>query len=87
MMIEKGASKGEAAAYIQHYGLGTAEIADSMASFLEEIRAYTYTYSEGGKLLDALFEARGDAHQWFKHLLTEPVTPGQIRAWTRGSND
>ena len=84
MMIEKGASEDEAAGYIQRYGLGTEKIAASMASFLVEMRAYAYTYSDGGKLLDALFKARGDAQHWFKRLLTEPVTPGQIRAWTRG---
>ena len=43
--------------------------------------SYIFTYHCGGELLDALFAARADRDASFSRLLTEPVTPGQIRAW------
>lgn len=36
----------------------------------------------GGELLDTLFAAQSERDMWFRRLLTEPITPGQIRAWT-----
>jgi hypothetical protein len=45
-------------------------------------RTYAFDYNAGGKLLDALFAAQGNVDHWFTCLLTEPVTPSQIRPWT-----
>jgi hypothetical protein len=44
-------------------------------------RSYIFTYRYGGDLLDALFAGKGDRDAWFTRLLTEPVTPSQVRAW------
>ena len=68
---------------MQRYRLATVEEARKTLSFLKarRNRSYIFTYHCGGELLDALFAARGDRDVWFSRLLTEPVTPGQIRAW------
>jgi len=47
-------------------------------------RSYIFTYRYGGEMLDALFATQGDRDPWFVRLLTEPVTPSQIRSWTEG---
>jgi len=44
-------------------------------------RAYYFTYICVAALLDKLFEQNEDRLYWFNRLLTEPVTPGQIRDW------
>jgi hypothetical protein len=46
-----------------------------------ELSAAITTYHAGDELLDALFAARGEPVRWFRRLLTEPVTPSQVRAW------
>jgi hypothetical protein len=76
----------EVVAYIQHWRLATVEEARKTLSFLKapRNRSYIFTYHYGGALLDALFAAKRDRDAWFTRLLTEPVTPGQIRAWIAG---
>lgn len=44
-------------------------------------RIYGFTYTEGRRLLTELFEKRGQQDDWFGRLISEPVTPGQIRKW------
>ncbi len=44
-------------------------------------RTYTFNYHYGGKMLDAVFEAKGNCNYWFNRLLIKPVTPNQIRDW------
>ena len=58
--------------------------ADKAVEFLSSplSRSYVFNYDHGGKLLDALFAAQGNVDYWFTLLLTETVTPSQIRAWT-----
>jgi hypothetical protein len=76
-------SQAEVSAYFRRYGLRREKEADKAVEFISDplSRSYVFTYRYGGKLLDALFAARGDTAQWFARLLTEPVTPSQIRAW------
>jgi hypothetical protein len=85
LLHDQHQSKAEVSAYFQRYGLRRANEADKAVEFLSSplSRSYVFTYSIGGKLLDALFAAQGNADHWFTRLLTEPVTPSQIRAWTR----
>ncbi|ADV66879.1 hypothetical protein [Deinococcus maricopensis] len=76
-----GASEEEVVEYLRTYGLRSEEQARKNLSFMQNpmFRAYLFTYSVGGTLLDALFRAedRRSAFQW---LLTRPVTPGAIAA-------
>jgi hypothetical protein len=82
LMFDQGADEAEVMAYIQRYGLGTEKEARRTVNFLNYARSYTFTYHYGGKLLDTLFAAWPLARDtWFKRLLSEPVTPGQVRAW------
>jgi uncharacterized protein YjbI with pentapeptide repeats len=84
-LLKANLSKAEVSAYFQRYGLRRPNEADKAVEFLSSplSRSYVFTYSIGGKLLDALFAAQGNADFWFTRLLTEAVTPSQIRAWTR----
>lgn len=76
----------EVVEYLQTYQLSTHEEAGKIVEFLRHptFRSYIFTYTVGGELLDQLF-ARGEANAWFGRLLTEPVTPGQIKQWLRES--
>jgi hypothetical protein len=78
-----GASEAEVRAYLKRYRLATDEEAQKSFDFLNDplLRSYIFTYHLGGELLDALFAAQSDRDTWFRHLLTEPITPNQIRAW------
>jgi hypothetical protein len=83
LLHDRSAGDDEVIAYIQRWRLATDEEARKTLSFLKapRNRSYIFTYRYGGDLLDALFAARGDRDAWFTRLLTEPVTPGQIRGW------
>jgi hypothetical protein len=85
LLHDQHQSQAEVSAYLQRYGLRRANEAEKTVEFLSSplSRSYIFTYSLGGKLLDALFAAQGNVDYWFTRLLTEPVTPSQIRAWTR----
>jgi hypothetical protein len=86
LLHDQGATENEVIAYLQRYTLRTPEEARKMLAFLTAplSRSYIFTYNVGGDMLDALFAARGERERWFARLLTEPVTPGQIQAWTQG---
>lgn len=87
---DEGASDEEVVAYLRRYGLRTEVEARQSLRFLTNplYRSYIFTYRHGGELLDALFAARPDDRDaLFARLLSEPVTPTQIRAWTAGSGD
>jgi hypothetical protein len=83
LLHDRGASDEDVIAYIQRFRLATPEEARKTLAFLRapRNRSYIFTYHCGGELLDALFAAKGDRDAWFTRLLTEPVTPSQIRAW------
>lgn len=83
LLHDQHQSPAEVNAYFQRYGLRTEKEADKSVEFLNDprSRSYVFTYGYGGKLLDALFAAKGNAQYWFTRLLTEPATPSQVRAW------
>lgn len=84
LLHDQHKSKAEVSAYFQRYGLRRANEADKAVEFISSplSRSYVFNYNLGGKLLEALFAAQGNVDHWFTRLLTESVTPSQIRAWT-----
>lgn len=86
LLHDQHQSPAEVSAYFQRYGLHRADEAAKAVEFISDplSRSYVFNYRYGGKLLDELFAAQGQVDFWFTRLLTEPVTPGQIRAWTAG---
>jgi hypothetical protein len=83
LLHDQHRSKAEVSAYFQRYGLQRENEAAKAVEFISTPlqRSYVFNYRLGGVLLDELFAAKGNAQHWFTRLLTEPVTPGQIRAW------
>lgn len=86
LLHDRGASDDEVVAYIRRWRLATPKEASKTLAFLKapRNRSYIFTYHCGGDLLDALFAAKRDRDTWFARLLTEPVTPGQVRGWIAG---
>ena len=84
LLHDQHQSKAEVNAYFQRYGLFRPGEAERAVTFISDplSRSYVFNYDTGGKLLDALFAAQGNVDHWFTRLLTEPVTPQQIRTWT-----
>ncbi len=79
MLHEDGASEREVLDFFRHYASATPERAQKSLDFISQpnFRAYIYTYSVGGQLVkDAL--DRGAVT--FGQLLSEPLTPGDLRA-------
>jgi hypothetical protein len=86
LLHDQGASEDQVVAYFQQYGLLSVEEARKWVDFLGNplLRSYVFTYRYGGEMLDALLATQDDRDHWFARLLTEPVTPSQIRSWTEG---
>jgi hypothetical protein len=82
MLHDQHKSEDEISRYVQKYGLRTEKEARQTIKFISNplYRSYTFTYPVGYALLQELF-SRKDRDIYFKRLLEEPVTPGQIRAW------
>jgi hypothetical protein len=87
LLHDLGAHEDQVVAYLQQHGLSSADRARKSFEFLSNplFRSYVFNYRYGEKMIEDLLAARGDAVHWFARLLSEPVTPGQIRAWTAGS--
>lgn len=83
LLHEDGATDDEVIAYIRRYRLATEQEARKTLSFIKHpnFRSYGFTYTVGADLLDQLFEKKGTPREWFKRLLTEPITPGVLRGW------
>ncbi len=83
LLNEQGADKNEVCAYIQKFGLRDARSAEKQFEFISNptYRTYIFTYEYGEKAIRELFEKKGNREYWFTRLLTEPVTPSQIRNW------
>ena len=82
LLHDQHQSKAEVGAYFQRYALSRENEADKSVEFLSTPpRSYVFNYRLGGVLLDELFAAKHDRQHWFTRLLTEPVTPSQIRDW------
>ena len=86
MLFERAENDADILAYLQRYLKNSDEEVRHTLNFLKHNGSYIFTYSMGGDLLDALSAARGEPVAWFKRLLTEPVTPGRVRAWIVGEN-
>lgn len=86
LLHEEGAAASTVSNYLQQYGLLTAQEADKRIAFMSSPadRAYIFTYHWGRQLLNELFAQPQDRIYWFHRLLTEAVTPTQIRAWITG---
>lgn len=83
LLHEQGATVHDVLQYLQHFGLLTEEQARKMVEFLNHplYRSYIFTYHYGGEMIDHLIAKKDDLTNWFTRLLTEPVTPHQIRLW------
>jgi hypothetical protein len=83
LLHEQGVDAREVGDYIQEYGLETEEEASKALEFLSIplYRSYAFTYHRGSELVRGLFEKKGNRDHWYTRLLTEPVTPHQIRQW------
>lgn len=84
MLHDQKKSPEEIISYMQQYGLNTKEDAEHLIKYISDPlgRSYIFTYYVGEDLLDELF-ARKDRDTYFRRLLEEPVTPGQVRDWIR----
>jgi hypothetical protein len=82
MLHDQNKSPEEVRSYMQQYGLNTEKEADHLIKFISDplSRSYIFTYFVGQDLLEELF-ARKDRDTYFRRLLEEPVTPGQVREW------
>jgi hypothetical protein len=83
LLHDRGAAVSEVIHYLQQRGLRSEADARREVKFVSDPadRAYTFTYFEGRNLLQALFAQKQDVTHWYTRLLTEPVTPSQIRHW------
>ncbi len=68
--------------YIERHGLRTLQEAKQTMSFIQSplFRSYIFNYATGKALLAPLLEGE-DAVDNFRRLLTEPLTPTQVRQW------
>ncbi|MCP4550342.1 MAG: hypothetical protein GY835_28110 [bacterium] len=88
LMHDQGKSDAEVAEYVKRFGLLSEKDAEGCVKFLRapRFRTYYFTYLCGGMLLDELYERDERRVDWLCRLLTEPVTPGQIRDWIKGKD-
>lgn len=84
LLHEQHQTPDEVTAYLQRYALMEEPNAQKAVRFHELYRSYTFTYIIGKELLLTLFAKRGNPVMWYRRLLTEPVTPQQVRDWTAG---
>jgi hypothetical protein len=85
LLHDDGMPEEKVSDYLQHYGLLREQEALKNIEFISHplYRSYIFTYSVGKKLLQELFAKNKDAGHYFTRLLTEPVTPSQIRGWMK----
>jgi hypothetical protein len=83
LLYDQGAASGEVSRYLQRYGLQTQQEAGKTIEFLSNplFRSYIFTYAWGKRMLKALFAQKQETISWFARLLSEAVTPSQIRQW------
>ena len=80
MMYDQNRTPQEIRQYAQDYGLNTDQEADQVLTFISVAGSYLFTYFAGRSLLEELFRKK-DRDSYFTRLLTEPVTPSQVRQW------
>jgi hypothetical protein len=87
LIHDRGLPPAEVSAYLQRYALLRGKEAQQNVNFITNplYRSYIFIYDTGRQLLDTLFahhaDGDDDVDHWFRRLLTEPVTPTQIRGW------
>ncbi len=86
LMHDQGKADAEVIEYVRRFGLLSEKDAEGCAKFIRapRFRTYYFTYLCGGMLLDELFERDERRIDWLYRLLTESVTPNQIRNWIEG---
>jgi hypothetical protein len=81
MLHQEHRPKAEVLEYLMTYRGGTLHEAERGVEMLNSImKSYIFTYTAGKDLVEELWQ-NGDRIRWFERLLTEPVTPSQLRAW------
>jgi hypothetical protein len=77
-------SPDEVRGYVEHYGLRTPKEAGQTLKFLQNplFRSYIFNYAMGKALLAPLLVGP-DAVANFRRLLSEPLTPTQVRRWVK----
>lgn len=80
MLHGEGAGEAEVLDFIRTYAVASEERARQTLRFISvpNMRSYIFTYSVGGDLVRRYVAKEG--HAGFARLLTEPVTPGELRA-------
>lgn len=80
MLHGEGAGEAEVLEFIRTYAVASEERARQTLRFISvpNMRSYIFTYSVGGDLVRRYVAKEGTAG--FMRLLTEPVTPGELRA-------
>jgi hypothetical protein len=84
MVHQDGVSDEVALEYLQRYMLADLSRAKKALEFIQHpnSRAYVYTYTVGHRLVRGALES-GDRQAVYRRLLSEPTTPGQLRALAR----
>lgn len=84
MLHDQHRSEQEITKYLQRYNLSTEKEAGHTIRFISQPHdhSYIFTYHVGHDLLEELFRDR-DRDHYVKRLMQEPVTPDQVRKWTR----
>ncbi|WP_102126227.1 hypothetical protein [Deinococcus planocerae] len=82
MLHGDGAPEAEVLDFLRRYGPANEQRARQSLRFISQptFRAYIFTYSVGGDLVEGVLERGGTPG--FARLLGEPVTPGQLREGT-----
>jgi hypothetical protein len=81
MLYRDHAPEEEVIAYGMRYSLTTEEDEVRLLRFLSDplSRSYTYNYTLGRRLIAAFLDQAPERKQAFKRLLSEPLTPAQLR--------
>ena len=84
LLHRDGRSPDEVQGYLERYGLRTPKEAAQSLKFLQNplFRSYIFNYALGKALLAPLLEGP-DAVANFRRLLSEPLTPAQVRRWVK----
>jgi hypothetical protein len=82
LLHREGRPPDEVQQYIERYGLRTPQEAKQTMKFIQNplFRSYIFNYATGKALLAPLLEG-ADAVDNFRRLLSEPLTPTQVRQW------
>jgi hypothetical protein len=85
MYHDRGASKDEIVAYLQRYALDDIERAEKTVQFISQPyqSSYIFNYYYGLQMLEELLDDDPEADRIFNRLLSEPVTPSEVRSWIK----